>query len=392
MMYVENFQLIFILSLNGWVISSEIHSHWPQTNFKQLPSHYPCFCTFTDAVFRWEDEQFYYKHDGDGAILTSDCHGLHIWDMNNDPTMSDVSCDEYYDVGYAFTIYYYRGSNYYHLFYDMVIPLFKDVYHKKSEEVAGKQKIMFMPTVETVRMQKLNWDTDAFVRPQDEKYWNEIARAVAGQNDYRPLDRNFIRRKKDICFKELKFGTPGVDYTDIELINGVSKYIMEQVNVSRGPFKEHKVGIITRAKRRKILNEEELIKAIEPIYNVDLVEFAGKTFREQVEMMQHYSIFVGINGAGLMNALFLPPYAVCIQLVPFEAQVNFIQYGALLQSRGPYMVWHNKHESLTRPAPGDSYNSRSDTIVHVEEFKNLIVEAISLSDKERKRLAHKDEL
>ncbi len=38
--------------------------------------------------------------------------------------------------------------------------------------------------------------------------------------------------------------------------------------------------------------------------------------------MQKYTVLVGVNGAGLMNALYLPPFAVAVQLVPYNASVS----------------------------------------------------------------------
>lgn len=43
----------------------------------------------------------------------------------------------------------------------------------------------------------------------------------------------------------------------------------------------------------------------------------------------------------LMVALYLPPHAIAIQLVPFGGMVNFDEFGAILSQRGPYLEWHN---------------------------------------------------
>ena len=40
-------------------------------------------------------------------------------------------------------------------------------------------------------------------------------------------------------------------------------------------------------------------------------------------------------------ALYLPPHAVAVQLVPYGKVVNFDEFGALLAARGPYVEWHN---------------------------------------------------
>ena len=37
--------------------------------------------------------------------------------------------------------------------------------------------------------------------------------------------------------------------------------------------------------------------------------------------MQKYTVLAGVNGAGLMNGLYLPPFSVAVQLVPYNASV-----------------------------------------------------------------------
>ena len=69
------------------------------------------------------------------------------------------NCSAHYSQGYVFTIYYWSGgSNYFHLTYDMMLPLYKQIYHgrknvhKKSEEAGS---VLLMPSVETSRLKVL---------------------------------------------------------------------------------------------------------------------------------------------------------------------------------------------------------------------------------------------
>ena len=50
-----------------------------------------------------------------------------------------------------------------------------------------------------------------------------------------------------------------------------------------------------------------------------MVEFSGMTFKEQVAAVQKYTVLIGVNGAGLMNAIYLPEGSVAVQLVPYNA-------------------------------------------------------------------------
>ena len=110
----------------------------------------------------------------------------------------------------------------------------------------------------------------------------------------------------------------------------------------------------------------------------------------QVECVQNYTVLVGINGAGLMNCIYLPRHSTCIQMTPYKASVNTHQYGLVLKSRGPYLEWENTHENMTRVQPSDKNLTHPDTIVHVQEFIDLIIKALKLSDASMKQ--NKDEL
>ena len=51
--------------------------------------------------------------------------------------------------GFTFTIYYWgSGSNYYHMHYDVLIPLYQALYYKKQP-----QDVVMMPVVESSRLQ-----------------------------------------------------------------------------------------------------------------------------------------------------------------------------------------------------------------------------------------------
>lgn len=91
-----------------------------------------------------------------------------------------------------------------------------------------------------------------------------------------------------------------------------------------------------------------------------------------------------------MNALYLPPTSVAVQLVPFNASVNFNEFGALLKGRGPYMEWHNSHRELTRVQEHDVYMSQADTFVSVDEFQQLMKDALEAA--QHARVVNKQEL
>lgn len=41
----------------------------------------------------------------------------------------------------------------------------------------------------------------------------------------------------------------------------------------------------------------------------------------QIEKVQQYNVLIGMNGAGLVNALYLPKTSVAVQLVPYKVSL-----------------------------------------------------------------------
>ena len=124
---------------------------WSETRFRTSYGHYPSlYCQFTDVALDPVERSFLYRSSVDHH---SGCSGVHdIWSLRNVNTTS-VSCDETYDVGQVFTIYYWGGgSNYFHLHYDMMIPLYQAVYFGR-ETGSDNKSYVFMPTVEKTRLQ-----------------------------------------------------------------------------------------------------------------------------------------------------------------------------------------------------------------------------------------------
>ncbi len=96
--------------------------------------------------------------------------------------------------------------------------------------------------------------------------------------------------------------------------------------------------------------------------------------------MQNYTVLVGVNGAGLMNALYLPYYATAIQLVPYQAQVNFVEFGKFLQARGNYLEWHNSNPDNHVQSVQDVNNNNANTIVDVDELKALVATGLKMAE------------
>ena len=122
---------------------------------KHESGHYPPdFCSITNVVFSHEKKTFLYESNEDKH--SKECKSVaEIWLIENEENLhKNYKCDETFDIGYAFTIYYWnKVSNYYHLHKDMMMPLYGHMYHKKNISDYEGAKIAFMPTVESTRLQ-----------------------------------------------------------------------------------------------------------------------------------------------------------------------------------------------------------------------------------------------
>ena len=96
--------------------------------------------------------------------------------------------------------------------------------------------------------------------------------------------------------------------------------------------------------------------------------------------MQQFTILVGFHGAELLNALYMPPDSVTVQLLPFQAKsLPITAYSQILRANGPYLEWQNENERMSRPNEvGDRGNNLADTIVDIEDISDLVEAAMKL--------------
>lgn len=124
---------------------------WPETRFTKAFGHYPTdYCHFTDVVLDTDERAFLYRSETDHH---KDClFAKTIWPIRN-VSGAKPNCDETFDKGHVFTIFYFAGgSNYFHLHYDLLLPLYLAVHHKK-EQTDDPRSHVLMPTVESRRLQ-----------------------------------------------------------------------------------------------------------------------------------------------------------------------------------------------------------------------------------------------
>ena len=111
---------------------------------------------------------------------------------------------------------------------------------------------------------------------------------------------------------------------------------------------------------RKILNEEELLTAVQEAMalNGDRVEghqMDALPVREQLRKVSESDVLLGMHGAGLAHALLLPRHGALVELYPcsFPVRTSFRSIAAWRGLR--YRTWRNKDPRLERPTTQHTY-------------------------------------
>lgn len=122
-------------------------------------------------------------------------------------------------------------------------------------------------------------------------------------------------------------------------------------DMSPNPTRRPKLGLISRRKKRFILNEFDLIAAANDAgFDAELLPLEHMTVLEQLTVLQSIDILAGVHGSGLDNSVFLRPGAVLLQLLPYKVehkasfQVSIRYFNGLsccrrLQSLRECIIW-----------------------------------------------------
>lgn len=111
------------------------------------------------------------------------------------------------------------------------------------------------------------------------------------------------------------------------------------------------------------------------------VDLGTLPLREQIKVMQTTHIYVGMHGAGMTNLVYLPEDSVVVEMFPKgwhqSSMRNLARYTGKV-----YLPWQNKHDAnvvTNDPLDDFSTGGPSTTIIHPEEFKTLINQAVHVA-------------
>ncbi|KAJ8611988.1 hypothetical protein CTAYLR_004400 [Chrysophaeum taylorii] len=198
----------------------------------------------------------------------------------------------------------------------------------------------------------------------------------------------------------LKRGSEGSDAILI-------RYLVNQLGLTNQPEPTRiRVGLVSRRRKRFILNELELVDACLDLgLDVQVLPLEEMTLYEQLAALRAVTILVGIHGSGLNNAIFLRRGSVLVQLLPYKLNYKGAFQSNAMRAGVEYKEWALKDPKLSRfhweflgerelrngrdaylakgsPNSGPEVYTfwiNQDIIVPVDEFKNLIVDAIRSS-------------
>eukprot|EP01041_Mallomonas_annulata_P000483 gene483-908_t len=110
------------------------------------------------------------------------------------------------------------------------------------------------------------------------------------------------------------------------------------------PPKDHvKIGLISRRKKRFVLNEYELVDSIRAMgYECVILPLETMTIYEQTKELRTLDVLIGIHGSALDNSVFLHPGSVLVQLLPYKVEHRVTFQSSAQQAGMVYMEWQLK--------------------------------------------------
>ena len=209
-----------------------------------------------------------------------------------------------------------------------------------------------------------NFNKDVFIMNWDVTKGNYNDKFADGWHAFTDHPLRYIREfsGKRVCFRDAMFSVPPrypptlfysmqlqPDCGRSSLMRAFSEHVLNRLGIKREPppTKHIRVTFLSRQTRwRKVMNENELISAMNQIENVTAtaIDFHWKkiSFPEQLRRTANTDIFVGMHGAGLAHFMFLPEWAAGFEIYNTE---DFRCYRDLAHLSGiKYITWENKNK------------------------------------------------
>ena len=175
-----------------------------------------------------------------------------------------------------------------------------------------------------------------------------------------PMFFNYFGFISDFCWRRIKNQVPeGICFCDVSELkphqsriefNNVANYIINYLNLQDVVPPQHtaKVGIISRRRKRFILNEYKLVKLCSDMgIQCELLPLESMTIFEQIRAFRTLDVLVGIHGSGLDNAAFLQKGSVLVQLLPYKVKYRATFKASAFKAGINYLEWKATDPSLS---------------------------------------------
>ncbi|CAO2174380.1 unnamed protein product [Urochloa humidicola] len=202
------------------------------------------------------------------------------------------------------------AGNYWHDYADILVPLFVASRRFRGEVTFLISNIQFQP-----------------------RWLVKYKAFLQGLSKYDYVDMDADGEQVIRCFRHVTVGLRlDKEFSIVpELVPGdrrlampdFTAFLRETYSLPRGTAsgkeKKPRLMLIHRGHYRRILNEPEVARAAEAAgFEVEVKELRGETTEaEQARLVNSFDAVVGLHGAGLTNAVFLPAGGVVIQVVPY---------------------------------------------------------------------------
>ena len=111
----------------------------------------------------------------------------------------------------------------------------------------------------------------------------------------------------------IKNRTKKISSEYIKLANTLRKKVFKNHLFKSDSSYKHIIVSRSRAIRRKLINEKELIKKLQP-YNFKLIYFEECDYETQINITRNCKIMIGYHGAGLCNLFFMKSKSLVIEI------------------------------------------------------------------------------
>ena len=143
------------------------------------------------------------------------------------------------------------------------------------------------------------------------------------------------------------------------------------------------ITYIDRLTKRRLIDQDNYIAALRkahPYVTVDILDYASYKFEEQLKISATTDILVGVHGAGLTHAIFMPRGSAIVEFMPFNLDYRGFKNIAKMRGIGYYQAKTEDKRELTH-AKGDWQDD--DVWMSEEAFLFTVGEAIEDLHNER---------